>query len=1003
MTSKSNTMPGGMGIVDSPQRGEHAPKQPTKKKHSHQNVIAGPPESMTVSALGVKYGLSIPGPTVGYHTRSRRDNDSKSGDNKSPTTPWIPPGNLQRTASSESRRVTPSHPRSGGGIPGVGIDQPEQGGDLPSDLDQPGQGGDRSKNLSESGDPVDELDHESEGNDPYAENEEDPQEINTAGKVTEGSSPAIHTSEVSAGEIEEILEDEPELPVDPKPKKPRALNGWTRVTYRSGYRSDPDQRDKSAIEKRITEAMYFPPWAERVLNNIPKEETTEDIPKPITDDERESLPDPLPNPHPEPPPEPDPEPEQEPPLKSDPEPEPVPIPDQEQDKDLRSSLDYSNLHYSPWELDQEQEEFNGLYTDEYLSPAVRLSAVSTSDGADNETDPYDEEEYLQLRRSRYNRSDRDNTIRNLSSINASVSKIPPNSRSMKEVQLSYTSGSALPWGLVETTSAALTKRATEGKPDKGKSKHVPPVTSHFTSGAQSISTATIGTRTFLASKPADDKKEPEPSKRPKKVSIDQETTGKSRKRKDSRSRRRKKRSSSPSSGNSSSGSSRRSRNRRRRRRHRHHSSSESESGSDYDRGIKMKFPETYDGKADIDVFDEWAYSVVNYARVMKVRDQTMIRIINGLVSGKAKDFYMTYVANKESLWALGSIFPAIFDYCFPKNIMRILRRRWDSLSQGKRSVQEYARDIEKLARKFPEINERMVVLKFWKGLNSDLRQTMVLLGADPEINVLNEVIAKALESERSREERDDIAKEDQRRRTDVKHQPKREWTRFKNRTGGNKHFKPGDKEEKPSSSRPDKVRANAVSPQNTPEQKFKPKQPLNKLSRNKLDALRAEGRCFNCREVGHEQRNCPKLNSMRPPKPAVKTGSISIAKIEKLAERKEKADLYVGSISMVADDPIAEQLKEFEELEFKIHRMCETAWGEDPLWYNEETRPDCKYSIHADETEVTIWDFHWGQGHLETSRNMSGTLRGEDLFTCHVPTRHISSTCVTSLAHSSYM
>ena len=27
---------------------------------------------------------------------------------------------------------------------------------------------------------------------------------------------------------------------------------------------------------------------------------------------------------------------------------------------------------------------------------------------------------------------------------------------------------------------------------------------------------------------------------------------------------------------------------------------------------------------------------------------------------------------------------------------------------------------------------------------------------------------------------------------------------------------------------------------------------------------------------------------------------------------------------------------------------------------------------------------HWGRGHLETGRNMSGTLKGEELFTCHV-------------------
>ena len=41
--------------------------------------------------------------------------------------------------------------------------------------------------------------------------------------------------------------------------------------------------------------------------------------------------------------------------------------------------------------------------------------------------------------------------------------------------------------------------------------------------------------------------------------------------------------------------------------------------------------------------------------------------------------------------------------------------------------------------------------------------------------------------------------------------------------------------------------------------------------------------------------------------------------------------------------------------------------------------------------------YHWGRRHLETGRNMSGTLKGEEPFTWHVSTRHISGTCVMFL------
>ena len=59
------------------------------------------------------------------------------------------------------------------------------------------------------------------------------------------------------------------------------------------------------------------------------------------------------------------------------------------------------------------------------------------------------------------------------------------------------------------------------------------------------------------------------------------------------------------------------------------------------------------------------------------------------------------------------------------------------------------------------------------------------------------------------------------------------------------NFKPNDKEEKPTNNKPEKVRANAVSPQNTSKHKGKNIK-HKKLSRTKLNTLRAKGKHFNC-------------------------------------------------------------------------------------------------------------------------------------------------------------
>ena len=75
-----------------------------------------------------------------------------------------------------------------------------------------------------------------------------------------------------------------------------------------------------------------------------------------------------------------------------------------------------------------------------------------------------------------------------------------------------------------------------------------------------------------------------------------------------------------------------------------------------------------------------------------------------------------------------------------------------------------------------------------------------------------------------------------------------------------------------------------------------------------MDKLRAKGKCFNCREKGHEQRNCPKLNSMKPLKLAISTRSVQFTKLERLAEEKDQGDTYVGSMSIIINNPVMDIL-----------------------------------------------------------------------------------------------
>ncbi|KIL55873.1 hypothetical protein M378DRAFT_182113, partial [Amanita muscaria Koide BX008] len=78
------------------------------------------------------------------------------------------------------------------------------------------------------------------------------------------------------------------------------------------------------------------------------------------------------------------------------------------------------------------------------------------------------------------------------------------------------------------------------------------------------------------------------------------------------------------------------------------------------------------------------------------------------------------------------------------------------------------------------------------------------------------------------------------------------------------------------------------------------KYPRSKLSREERDRLRAEQRCFTCKEVGHESRNCPRRRQAKAP--VILTGAVNIAEVEANGARAREVDLSLGSMSLRHSD-----------------------------------------------------------------------------------------------------
>ena len=360
---------------------------------------------------------------------------------------------------------------------------------------------------------------------------------------------------------------------------------------------------------------------------------------------------------------------------------------------------------------------------------------------------------------------------------------------------------------------------------------------------------------------------------------------------------------------------------------------------------KVTPPGIYDGRPDLNVFDKWCYEVNNWVRLSKYMDRTALHLMVSYVSGKASDFFMDYIAGREDRWVMRTMYEALFDYCFPVNFKDKLRAQLSQAVQGKRNVRDFVREIEKLASRFPDVNERTVIQTFWNGLHQHIRIRLIEWDISPEHTPLEAIVRKAMSIENSEE-----ALRREMKASGATGPPDRKWGRFANRVDGPQPFRPAAESGGSGSSRGrrEKFRANSVTPQPSAElsQRQGHRRQGRKLSRAKRDELRAAGKCFQCEETGHDQRNCPKLHSLRrPTASAVHVGNVEIARLGRLSRSGTAPDVRVGAMHLSSEGECDDATVDM----WRAYELCAMEWGGDDRWLDIETRSKSRYTIYQYE------------------------------------------------------
>ncbi len=302
-------------------------------------------------------------------------------------------------------------------------------------------------------------------------------------------------------------------------------------------------------------------------------------------------------------------------------------------------------------------------------------------------------------------------------------------------------------------------------------------------------------------------------------------------------------------------------------------------------GVKIKTPFIWNGSPDLDVFDQWTYEVDTWRELHGLSDRLMIKLVVQFMSGKASQFFMRHVATRQSDWTLKLLYEALFDYCFPTDFKARLRQQLETLQQDKSRVRDFLRELEHLAVRFPDVTDQQLTRIFWKGLHKYLRVHLIEKGFDPESTKLARLVKHAARRERAYHE---ARKEEREFEGEV---PGRSWGRFSNRARDPTPYKPpSGQPQKPSklgNNSSQQTRPHNHSPRGQNPSRSQPPRAerRDRLPREELDRLRAEGRCFTCRETGHESRNCKARKTAPAPKgqPGIHAASVHFANLEKLA------------------------------------------------------------------------------------------------------------------------
>ncbi|QRW24379.1 Transposon Ty3-G Gag-Pol polyprotein [Rhizoctonia solani] len=257
------------------------------------------------------------------------------------------------------------------------------------------------------------------------------------------------------------------------------------------------------------------------------------------------------------------------------------------------------------------------------------------------------------------------------------------------------------------------------------------------------------------------------------------------------------------------------------------------------------------------------------------------------------------------------VYKLMYKYCFPPDFKEMLRKRYESIGQGARCVQDFFANLELYRTQLSDITGLQHVRRAWDGAARHIRAEWAMKGYCADNATFDQLKAAALDIKRSynvsrnqvnEHVKQDSHKGEQLRSPDCKQNRKDKQSQQNPQSNTHHQNKSSREQEHSSNWKKSKLPINSQQTGNS----------RSNLTNKQKERYRAEDQCYLCHKVGHMACNCTKANSAKPTRlranaatlgtdSKVRASSVIVKEINQLYQTKDT--LGISSVK-VDDKPV---------------------------------------------------------------------------------------------------